>query len=208
MAEKDVSLWFIKIPTSTGGKNMSVIRHEDLATTELPQNAILQEGVADLCLIGGHKFTTRIYVLVWNRGAWLFEDGFNVVHGVPYDPTSSDYAVHIDHRGYEKEDSPVSLHKFSEYEDYRKYTPAFHQLVKDLEPVLGICLEASDEQHYALLGIDVLLQTSGSIQLVEINTMPNFRHTPEINSEINIPFFAASIRTLYGLNDKKLTRLI
>jgi prolyl 4-hydroxylase len=66
---------------------------------------------------------------------------------------------------------------------------AFPNLVHALRPVLAPCVQASSADHYALLGIDLLLQRSGEIKIVKVNTMPNFIHSPEIIREVNTPLF-------------------
>ncbi len=57
-----------------------------------------------------------------------------------------------------------------------------------LKPVLADVLSASSEAHYAALGLDVLLDNTGGLRLIEINTFPNFTHTDSINSRVNVPF--------------------
>jgi D-alanine-D-alanine ligase-like ATP-grasp enzyme len=49
---------------------------------------------------------------------------------------------------------------------------------------------ASSVDRYALLGVDLLLQRSGAIKIVEVNTMPNFIHSPQIIRDVNVPLFA------------------
>ncbi|MDE0764056.1 MAG: hypothetical protein ACJ04O_09725 [Cellvibrionales bacterium] len=49
-------------------------------------------------------------------------------------------------------------------------------------------MSASSEAHYAALGLDVLLDNTGGLRLIEINTFPNFTHTDSINSRVNVPF--------------------
>ena len=65
-----------------------------------------------------------------------------------------------------------------------------------LTPVLDNCRNNSDEGQYVLLGIDVMLQKKSRVQLVEINTIPNFLHTKEINEQVNTPFFEASMHDM------------
>ncbi|MEQ8801799.1 MAG: hypothetical protein RLP45_07150, partial [Haliea sp.] len=58
-----------------------------------------------------------------------------------------------------------------------------------------------------VLGVDTLLCRDGTVKLIEINTAPNFIHSPEVNAEVNVPFFEAVIRTLLGGSDPRLERL-
>ena len=191
-------LWFIKNCFGTGGQGMSCVTHEELASVELPSNYIVQAGVTDLALFEGRKFTTRTYCLIWNQTIYLYQNGFLVVHGQTYDPHSTDYAVQIDHAGYHTEDGAVTMRQLLDHPDYDRYYPGIKQLIQNLTPVLEPSRLAADSNRYILLGIDLLLRNDGSAQLVEINTFPNFIHTNEIIQHVNIPFFAAALRTMLG----------
>lgn len=191
-----VKIWFIKNAYGTAGKGMHCVTHEALHEHEIPERFIVQAAIEGIELIGGRKFTTRIYALIWNGHLFLYRNGFNIVHGVFYVESSTDYAVQIEHAGYQKRDAPVKMHPLVRYEKYAHYYPAMVGLVRRLRPVLASCLEASSEERYALLGIDVMLLESGEVRLIEINTVPNFMHTAEINIEVNVPFIRAAIRRM------------
>lgn len=192
----EVSIWFFKSAYGTGGKNMFCVSSDDLSETDLPQHHVIQAGVENLALIDGKKFTTRIYVLIWNGATYLYDNGFLVIHGTAYDETSTDYAVQIDHVGYDNPDGPVKMQQLVHYADYEKFAPKFTELIREIDPIFAEAKAASDRDSYILLGIDILLQASGDIKLIEINTFPNFLHTPEITEEVNIPFFIAAIKTM------------
>jgi prolyl 4-hydroxylase len=189
--DPNVRLWFVKNRVGTGGKGMSCVRPEDLAQTRLPPDYIVQAGVTDIRLVEGRKFTTRIYALIWNRGLYLYNDGFLVIHGVPYRPDSTDYAVQIDHAGYHADDGPVRMQPLSEIAGHEQWFAEFIALMTRLRPVLRDVVEASDENRYAVLGIDLLIHTDGSAKVIEVNTMPNFVHSRRVNETVNIPFFTA-----------------
>ncbi len=200
----DGTLWFVKPAHGTAGKGMYCVSHCELPDLELPQNHILQKAVENLVLDRGRKFTSRVYLLLWNGEMRLFHTGFTVTHGTKYQPGSTDYAVQIDHRGYEREDSPVSIAPGHDSPIFRDHFPAQRELVRALRPVLSACLESTDQNRYLLLGIDMLLCDDGSVQLVEINSIPNFIHTSKVNREVNVPFFESVIRVMIGLPDERL----
>ncbi|SBS31137.1 Tubulin-tyrosine ligase family protein [Marinomonas aquimarina] len=193
-----VPIWFVKNRFGTGGKGMSCVSQQDLASTELPANHIIQAGVTDLALFDGRKFTARAYCLIWNHTIYLYQNGFLVVHGREYDANSTDYAVQIDHAGYHSEEGPVQMHQLINYSEYERYWPGIKQLMQSMGALLEPTRLAADSTHYILLGIDVLLREDGSAQLLEINSFPNFIHSHEIIQQVNIPFFSAALRTMLG----------
>jgi hypothetical protein len=184
------SLWFVKPALLSGGRGIRCIHGADLHDLVLEKNVILQRAVDDLLLWDGKKFTARIYVLIWNQRLFLCSDGFILVHGAIFDPGSTDYAVHVDHRGYNDPASSVMMMPLSSCASLKSYRSAFPDLVRALRPVLARCVEASSVDRYALLGVDLLFQRTGAIQIVEVNTMPNFIHSPQIIRDVNVPLFA------------------
>ena len=203
----DTAVWYFKSVYGTGGKGMFCIAHSDLEQQVLPQDFILQAGVRDIELDAGRKFTTRIYLLVWAGELYFYHNGFTVTHGRDYEPDSTDYAVQIDHRGYERADGAVRIAPGLGNPTFRRFLPALGQLARELAPALADCLHASDRDSYLVLGIDTLLCRDGTVKLIEINTAPNFIHSPEVNAEVNVPFFEAVIRTLLGDSDPRLKKI-
>ena len=195
-AGEEVSIWFFKSAYGTGGMNMFCVSTDDLSETELPQHHVIQAGVQNLALIDGKKFTTRIYVLIWNGATYLYDNGFLMIHGIAYNEASTDYKVQIDHLGYDNPDGAVKMKQLVNYEEYEKFAPRFTELIREINPIFAEAKAASDRDSFILLGIDILLQASGDIKLIEINTFPNFLHTPEITDGLNIPFFIAAIKTM------------
>ena len=202
------SLWFIKPTLLSGGRGIRCIRGNQLPAVELEKHTILQRAVDDLLLWDGKKFTARMYVLVFNKNVYLYADGFILVHGIAFDPASTDYAVHVDHRGYQDPASAVKMIPLSSCDSLRVYQSLFPALVRSMLPLFDDCINASSVNRYILLGIDLLLQRSGGIQIVEINTMPNFIHSPQINQEVNIPMFSDVIAcSALGLDRPSLVRI-
>ena len=202
-----VAIWFCKSIYGTGGKNMFCVANEDLEKTELPPNFVIQAGVRNIALIDGKKFTSRIYVLIWNGQVFLYRNGFLMVHAAPFDEGSTDYTVQIDHFGYDQPDSPIKMYQLGNYPAYEEVFEQYVRLIKTVKPVFAATLAESSKDSYILLGIDTLIQTDGSVKLIEINTFPNFVHTPEIIDQVNIPFFKAAIRTMLGENIPALIKV-
>lgn len=207
-AKLDPTVWFVKPVHGTAGKGMYCLSNKALAGHQLPEHHVLQAGVTDLALDEGRKFTARVYVFIWNGELYLFNTGFTMTHGLPYDPASTDYAVQIDHRGYEKADSAVTVRPGHCHPQFVAAFPALRQLIRDLCPALAGCIAASDKDHYLLLGVDTLICADGRVQLIEINNVPNFIHTAEVNREVNVPFFEAVMQQLLGQEDQRLECLV
>lgn len=202
-----VPVWFFKHIAGTAGKNMYCVANADLSKETLPPHYIIQAEIGDLELIDGCKFTSRIYVLLWDGRAWLYRDGFTLKHGVPYRAGSTEFGVQIDHRGYHLDGSQVRMEALSRYARFDASFPVLTNLVRELMPVIDECRAHTGRDSYLLLGIDILFQTNDRVQLVEINTSPNFVHSDDINTEVNIPFFEAVIRTILGREDERLLEI-
>lgn len=203
----ETPLWFSKPGHLSGGRGIECVASDALDSYELPPHNILQQGVTDLALINGRKFTGRLYILVWNGGVWLYRDGFILLHGVPFDPTSTGYDVHVDHRGYDKDDSPIEMRLLSTLADYPQREAELAEAAHGLLPVFRELLEASSETRYVMLGVDFLLQHKGGVQFIEVNCIPNFIHSPAINAELNVPFFSDALRLMVGLPAAGLMQL-
>ena len=196
-----VKIWFVKNAFGTAGKDMRCVRHEDLASHDVPKNFIIQAAIEDIELFEDRKFTTRLYALIWSGKVFLYRNGLNVVHGEQFQEDSTDYDIQINHAGYHKAGSKVKMFQLKEYEKYDMYFPVFERHLKMLLPVLQSCTDASSEYDYVLLGVDVMLLKNGDVRLVEINAIPNFIHTSDINAKVNVPFMGAVMRKMITHED-------
>lgn len=190
------AIWFVKSAVGTGGKGMFCLRDTELALITLEPGQLVQRGVENIRLIDGRKFTVRVYVLVWNGEVYLYDDGFAVIHGVPYEPGSTDYTVQIDHQGYEKASSAVALLPMHRYEEWKRDFPRVGACIAALAPVFQPVVSASSETRYAVLGLDFLFTDEPGVRLIEINNMPNFIHNKDINETVNIPFWRSVVTRL------------
>lgn len=197
-------VWFVKPWFKTGGKGMCCVRHDELTTLELPKWHSLQLEVDNLLLSDGHKFTSRIYVLLHAGKIYLYRNGFTLRHAVPYVSGSTDYNVQIDHSGYSKKDSPIQMKPGMQDEHFSSHFGRLEAFARTLSPLLQPFARQCDQDTFLVLGIDVLLCQDSSVKLIEINTMPNFIHTEEINREVNIPFFVSVMKTMLGIGDDQL----
>ncbi len=201
-------IWFVKPTCSTSGKGIQCLTTKELALFQLPPHHIIQEQVAGIELINTHKYTARAYVLVFDKRVFLFDDGFVMIHGVPYSENATDFAVQVDHSGYTEIDSSIKMMRMAELSDFALKMAQLKQKMSLLKPVLSELIAASSAREYGLLGIDLLFDKHHTPTLIEINSKANFVHTDAINQSLNIPFFAAVISTLYSnVKDSRLIEI-
>ena len=207
-ADSATKIWFIKPNFSTGGKGIVCLTTEQLADYELPRNHIIQEQVTDIELVNERKYTARAYLFVHQHKLYLFDDGFVMIHALPYQEHSTDFATQVEHRGYTKKDAAVKMLRMKELPAYEKKHAALTAAMQQLKYVLEEFILASSDVEYGLIGVDLLFQTDHTPKLIELNTKANFVHTQAINYTLNIPFFEAVLSTLYtGSVDARLRKI-
>lgn len=201
------NLWFVKAILGNGSKGMLCIAHENLKNFVLPNGFLIQAGVDSIELFNHKKFTARFYVLIWNRHVYLYNDGWMIVHGVDYDPKSTDYKVQIDHAGYADSNSPIKMYPLTHKENFEKYFVNFQSVLIRMKPIFSCALQNSNLHDYTILGIDTIFQLGNKIKILKISTYPNLNHTNEINQKINIPFVESAIETMMGINHPSLIQV-
>lgn len=202
-----VEIWFSKPGHLSGGREIRVISGKALKDYILPQFHLLQAGVEDLALMDGRKFTVRIYVLLWNRQVFLFDDGFVLVHGTAYVRGSTDYNVQVDHRGYDRENGPVKMGLCSDRAQTWTLVGDTRDLLIRMRPILRDTLAATSVIRYLILGIDVLQKSDGTPVFIEINAIPNFVHSRRVNERLNIPMLEHVMRVTTGCYSHRFQRI-
>jgi len=200
-------LFFSKPAHLSGGRGIECVTKEQLSEYTLPKPNILQEAVEDIHLIDKKKYTGRIYILIWNKKAYLFDDGFVVIHGVPYSSNSDSYDIHVNHAGYNKEDSAVEMRLLSSLDNFRRRRLELRCAARQLAPILEEQIAASSSEQYIMLGVDFLFLKNKGLKFIEINSIPNFIHSRHINENLNIPFFENAMRLMFGLPHKRLKKI-
>ncbi len=202
-----VEIWFSKPGHLSGGREIRVISGKALKDYTLPRFHLLQAGVEDLALMGDRKFTARIYVLLWNRQVFLFDDGFVLVHGPAYERGSTDYRVQVDHRGYDRENGPVTMGLCSDRSRTGTLVADAREPLIRMLPILEQTLAATSGLRYLILGIDVLQKANGTPVFIEINAIPNFVHSRRVNERLNIPMFEHVMRVTTGCYSHRFERI-
>ena len=184
------SLWIIKNPLLSSGKEIHVVPKEQVAE-KWSNGSIIQELVQDLLLVEERKFTLRMYLLVHDCKLYLYPDGFAVVHGAKYVRDSCDPAVQFVHDGYMKQDSSVELRPLKEIPEHETLLAQLPAYLQKLFVVFSDFLNDEGADTYCLFGADFLVRSDLSPVLIEMNDRPNIVHTALVNSEINIPMLRA-----------------
>lgn len=205
--KEQVDIWFVKPSHLSGGRGIQVISHQQLKDFELPKFNLLQAGVENLGLIDGRKAVGRIYVLLWNGGVYLFDEGFILLHGPKYQKGSTDYTVQVDHKGYEDTDGAVTLSLSCDYPETKDLAKKAKKPLRKMLPVLEETLKATSATRYIMLGIDIIPLDDGSLKFIEINAIPNFNHNVNVNSNLNTPFFTEAIKGMIGQGSDRLTKI-
>lgn len=170
--EEPSALFFAKLPYETGGKGIEILTREDLTKRDLSPDFIFQRAVQDLELIEERKFVIRYHLLIHNGSLYLHERGILVVHGLPYDPNSTDYGVQVRHNWFE-EGSRCRLSLLHESPQAPRWRDAISRRLKEIRPALQQCIAASSADRYTLVGGDALIERTGEARLIELNTHPN-----------------------------------
>lgn|GEM_PF-1187051 len=191
-SEFDERLWFVKKPFSSGGKGISVLATDELSAVT-DRNIIIQEAVQDLSLIEGRKYTLRLYVLAYGGKLYLYQDGFVVVHGRPFQRGSKDPLVQFVHEGYLQPESGIELIQFSRLSDAAAILAHAANTLSNNFRAFSNRLKYERDTHYCLFGVDLLVRENLHTVLVEINDRPNLVHSQEINREVNIPMLQAMV---------------
>ncbi|MDN7124370.1 hypothetical protein J6I90_05715 [Pseudidiomarina sp. 1APP75-32.1] len=202
------AIWFVKPTHLTGGKGITCHTTESLKDLELPKHYFIQQQVTDIELYEGRKYTARAYVFIHNKKLYVFDDGFVMIHGLPYDEKSTDFATQVDHRGYHIAGSPIKMKQISELPHADRKLESIQNKLHRLKPVLAEMISKSSDVHYGLLGIDLLFTRTHDALFIELNSKSNFIHTELINDSLNSPFFSSFLTTLYtGEVDARLTQI-
>jgi len=182
----DNKIWFIKYINGSCGRHIMCKTTDDLRSIEISSRFIIQEGVTDLDLYKGYKYTLRVFTLIHNKKFYLYGGLKKRVHGEKYDKNSLDYSIQVCGSNY-SERLPIYLDKSEElYQKLKEHSLLVKDKLKDF-------INETDETSYLLIGNDYLVKEDKSVILIEMNPLPNLVNSDEINEKINIPLMKETI---------------
>ncbi len=192
---------YLKDRFGTRGQQVKCVRREDLYDYYLPDRWIIQEGVQNISLYDDVKIVFRCYVIVVNKEVWVSNRFFGITHEVKYDPEAADLLMQVQHAHYAEPDSKIQLIPGHYLASYDRIIFELDRLLSRAYPIFGPLIETSNEDRFALLGLDILQTWDGSLRFIEINSFPSFGHPDNVVDEVNIPMFQwLFLKMFVGIN--------
>ncbi len=183
----DARLFFVKQRVGTAGQGVRCVTSAELKHLELGELEIVQQAVTGVRTHEGRKFTLHAYVLVSRGRVEAYPHGIVIAHGAPYDPSSADHGVQVDHSGFLQPNSRITLLSTEEMPWSEEFTTQYRELVRELSPALEAVRSACATDAYSVLSLDLLWTTGNELKLIEIKAHPNFVHTRHINQTVIVP---------------------
>ena len=182
----DNKIWFIKYIHGSCGRHIMCKTTDDLRSIEISPRFIIQEGITNLDLYEGYKYTLRVFTLLHNKKFYLYRGLKKRVHNEKYNKEELNYAAQVCGSNY-SERIPLYLDKG---EDLFKKLKEHSLLVKDK---LKDFIDETDEFKYLLIGNDYLVKEDQNVILIEMNPLPDLVNNEEVNKKINIPLMKETI---------------
>jgi len=196
------NMWIVKPGNNNRGRGIVVCDSADAVQAHLAEAKeggrwVVQKYMENPLLLGGRKFDIRQYVLLTpDLRCFMYRDSYVRTSATPYDASSTDRAVHLTNDYVQK-----NLESFGAFEDANKLSFPELQSVLDAQPlaadgrvlsvegelwpamrrcvahVFGAVLPefvtaASHGRGFELFGLDFMVDDTGLVQLIEINTSP------------------------------------
>ena len=144
-------IWFIKYINGSCGKHIMCKTTNDLKSIEISPKFIIQEGITDLDLHDGYKYTLRIFTLIHNKKFYLYRGFKKRVHNEKYDKNSLDYSSQVCGSNY-SERIPYYMDTTEElYLRLKNHSLLVKDKLKDI-------IDESDKYKYHLIGNDYIVK--------------------------------------------------
>lgn len=194
------TIWFVKHQNGTRGHAVKCMTTQELKSYQLGKREIIQTAVTDLDLIDGCKYTIRGYLLFYDGKMYLYNDGCCIKHGIPYDAKNTDHSIQINHRGYDEDDSSIKLIPLSENPSYKVIFENMMKMMKNMQHLLQPCSNFVSGRHYAIWGIDILVEKNLNVKMIEMNIGPNLNQIKHIRKSVTYKMLNNMIRLIIGLS--------
>ena len=183
--DKD-KIWFLKYRWGCCGRHILLKTTQDLRSIEISPRFIIQEGMTNLDLYEGYKYTLRVFTLLHDKKFYLYRGLKKRIHNEKYNKEELNYAAQVCGSNY-SERIPLYLEKD---ESLFKKLKEHSLLVKDK---LKDFINETDEFKYLLIGNDYLVKEDQNVILIEMNPLPDLVNDAEVNKKINIPLMKETI---------------
>ena len=168
------------------GKAVFEINAAELRDFELPTGYLIQEKVTEIAFWDSTPFTARIYIVVWDKRLFIFDDALIFLH------TPNGGLASKSQRAREE------IELSSVFATHGDLIQALKNEISSLNLAFSEVREASDWDTYAVLGVDLILKSNGAFLIADINAAPNFVYQKEINERLSLPFFKALMTLVLG----------
>ena len=185
--EKD-KIWFIKYIAGSCGRHMMCKTTDQLRSLEISPKFIIQEGIMDVDLHEGCKYTLRTFILIHNKQMYLYNKIKKRIHNKPYDEKTLDYLAQIS--GSPKS---ASTRLTMNLDQKSNLNMKLKENLSKVKLKMNELMNASDKYNYSLIGCDHLLRKNKEVILIEMNTFPDLVNSEEMNRTLNIPLMKDTI---------------
>lgn len=181
-------LWFVKESLNSRGRGITPVRslHDmKVAASRLPKGSyVLQQGVTNLDLYKGKKYTLRVYILQLPDGrVWVYRRIVGIQHKLEYDRSTASHDIHVSHTGAQRYDFEA---------EHPKYKVIFDRIVQATKEVFGAWRGQMDFNGagYHFYGADFLVDRNYNVWLLELNSFPDVSSKQEdVRHAILVDFF-------------------
>lgn len=182
-------IWFIKYINGSCGQHILCKTTEQLKSIEISNKFIIQEGITNLDLYKGYKYTLRVFTLIYDNKFYLYTGIKKRVHNEKYIKDSTNYSAQVCGSNY-LERIPIYLDIDN---DLCKKFINHSLLVKEK---LKEIINQSNKYKYLLIGNDYLVKSDKDVILIEMNPHPDLVNNDYINHKINIPLMKDTINLI------------
>ncbi len=193
------TIWISKPGDGARGEGIYLVT--DVDTVEPKQNLVLQEYIANPHLLGGYKYTLRVFVLVTSLDplrAWVFPDGLTKMATQPFTADRASLGnlfIHLTNpgvlRGHKSADFAAQRITHTEYrkrvrkegvDDARLFKDIHAVIAKSLLAVRELVLQMHQQSarqgiktdgQYMLIGYDILVDATMRPWIIEANAGPS-----------------------------------
>lgn len=202
----DDDMFFVKHSYGANGKHVRCVEWKDLKNQKLKDLEIVQEAITDIDLLDGCKYVIRAYVLFFNGNVWYYNDGVAIKHAFKYNNSTS-HDVQVNHKGYLHPGSSITLTPFSKLDNYKKVLKNIADIVPHIKNIGSYVVDSSKKGTYVLYGIDIIVKKDLSVQLIEMNCLPNLTQSIGIRKSVNYKLLNNMIRVVSGMDYVGFTKI-
>lgn len=188
---REDQLFFVKQRGSSGSLGVDVHAYRDMVEINY-SNKIIQQNSTNPMLLDGRRFKMRWNFVLWNKQMFLFKLAYYLKSGEAYDPTSCAREIHVINQDFEGTE-------FGNARDISNGDIIFDNVRKahaDMRGRFENEIAKIENMEYAIIGTDIVVNADYSIEVIELNHRPNFKHPAKVMKEIDTPLIRDTMRLI------------